>query len=42
MQDVLEESILCGSIIREDGTIDCRVEICSKTAQKWLNRLGYK
>ena len=41
-QAALEESILCGSTVRDDGTIDCRVGICSRTARKWLNRLGYK
>ena len=38
----LEQSILFGSIIRSDGYIDRRAGICSRTARKWLNRLGYK
>ena len=42
IQEQLEEAILCGSITRSDRIIDCQTEICSKTARKWLNRLGYK
>ncbi len=38
----LEQSILCISTIRSDGSIDRRVKIRSRTARKWLNRLGYK
>lgn len=38
----LEESILSGSTVRPDGNIDQRAEIRLRTAQKWLNRLGYK
>lgn len=41
-QEKLEETILCGSMIRPDGTIDRRAEIRSKTARRWLNSLGYK
>ena len=41
-QEQLEEAILCGSTTRSDGSIDCRAGICSRTARKWLNRLGYK
>ena len=41
-QEELEQSILCGSTTRADGTIDRRAGICSRTARKWLNRLGYK
>ena len=38
----LEQSILAGSTVRENGDIDRQAGICSKTARKWLNRLGYK
>ncbi len=38
----LEQSILYGSIIHANGTIERHMEIRSKTARKWLNRLGYK
>ena len=38
----LEKSILAGSKVRENGDIDRRAGIRSRTAQKWLNRLGYK
>ena len=38
----LEESILSGSTVRSDGNIDRRAGIRSRTARKWLNRLGYK
>ncbi len=38
----LEQSILAGSTVRENGDIDRRARIRSKTAQKWLHRLGYK
>lgn len=38
----LEQSILSGSTIQLDGSIDKQAGICSKTARKWLNRLGYK
>ena len=38
----LEKSILSGSTIRLDGSIDKRAGIRSKTARKWLDRLGYK
>ena len=41
-QEDLEQSILCGSTTRVDGTVDRRTEIRSRTARKWLNRLGYK
>ena len=41
-QAELERSILCGSTIRSDGTIERRMGIRSRTARKWLNRLGYK
>lgn len=41
-QEQLEEAILCGSTTRSDGTIDFRAGIRSRTARKWLNRLGYK
>lgn len=41
-QEELEQSILCGSITRANGTVDCRVRIRWKTARKWLNSLGYK
>ena len=41
-QAALEEFIICGSTVKDDGTINCQVGICSRTAQKWLNRLGYK
>lgn len=36
----LEQSILAGS--RENGDIDWRAGICSRTAQKWFNRLEYR
>ena len=38
----LEQSILAGSTIRENGDVDRRAGIRSRTARKWLNRLGYK
>ena len=38
----LEQSILVGSTVRENGDVDRRAGICSRTARKWLNRLGYK
>lgn len=38
----LEQSILSGSTIRLDGSIDKRAGIRSRTARKKLNRLGYK
>ena len=41
-QEELKQSILCGSTTRVDGTIDWRAGICSRTARKWFNRLGYK
>ena len=41
-QAELEQSILCGSIIRPDGTVERREGICLRTARKWLNRLGYE
>ena len=41
-KEELEQSILYGSTIQADGTIDCRAGIYSKIARKWLNRLGYK
>ena len=41
-QEQLEEAILCGSTTRPDGTVDRRAGIRSRTARKWLNRLGYK
>lgn len=41
-QEELEQSILCGSTILSNGTIDRRAGIRSRTARKWLNRLGYK
>ena len=34
--------ILCGSTMRADGTIERCMGIRSRTAKKWLNRLGYK
>ncbi len=37
-----EQSILFGSTIRSDGSIDRQAAICSRTIRKWLNRLGYK
>lgn len=42
MQTILEEIILCKSIVREDNTINYWIEIYLRTTQKWLNRLGYK
>lgn len=42
MQADLKQSILCKSTTRLDDTVKRRVGICSKTAKKWLNRLGYK
>ena len=41
-QAELEKSILCGSAIRPNDTVERREGICSRTARKWLNRLGYK
>ena len=41
-QEGLEESILAGSTVRVDGTVDRQSGIRSRTARKWLNRLGYK
>ena len=41
-QEELEQSILCGSTIQADGTVDCQAGIRSRTARKWFNRLGYK
>ena len=38
----LEQSILSGSTIRSDGSIDKRAGIRLRTARKWLNRLVYK
>ena len=38
----LEQSILSGSTIRSDGSIDKRAGIRLKTARKWLNCLVYK
>lgn len=38
----LEQSILSSSTIQSDGSIDNRAGIRSRTARKWLNRLGYK
>lgn len=38
----LERSILSGSTIRSNGNINQRTGIRSRTARKWLNRLGYK
>lgn len=37
MQDELKQSILCGSTIQVNGTINCQAEIHSKIARKWLN-----
>ena len=42
MQAELEQSILCVSTIRPNGDVERQEEICSRTARKWLNRLGYK
>lgn len=42
MQAELEQSILCGSTIRPDNTVERREGICSKIVRKWLNCLGYK
>ena len=33
---------MSGSTVRSDGNIDRRARIRSRTARKWLNRLGYK
>ena len=41
-QAELEHSILCGSTMRADGTMERHMGIRSRTAKKWLNRLGYK
>ena len=41
-QAELEQSILCRSITRLDGTVEHQEGIRSRTARKWLNRLGYK
>ena len=41
-QAELEQSILCGSTICDNGTIKHHMGICSRTAKKWLNHLGYK
>ena len=41
-QEELEQSILCGSITQLDGSINRRIGICSRTARRWLNQLGYK
>ena len=38
----LKESILCGSTIQSDGSIDWQAGIRSRTARKWLNHWGYK
>ncbi len=38
----LEKSIFEGNKVRENGDIDRRAEICSRTDRKWLNCLGYK
>lgn len=38
----LEQSILSGSTIRSDRNVDRQTGIRSRTARKWLNRLGYK
>ena len=38
----IEQSILAGSTIQENGDINRRSGIRSRTARKWLNRLGYK
>lgn len=38
----LKESVLSSSTIQLNENLDQRAEICSKTIQKWLNRLGYK
>ena len=36
----LEQSILCGSIIRSDDTVERQEGICSRIVRRWLNRLG--
>ena len=41
-QEELEQSILCGGITQSDGSVDRRIGIRSRTARRWLNRLGYK
>lgn len=41
-QAELERSILCGSTMCANGTIERGMGIRSRTARKWLNRLGYK
>ena len=41
-QEELEQSILYGGITLSDDSVDCRIGICSRTARRWLNRLGYK
>ena len=41
-QEKLEQSILCGSTTQADGMVDRWAGIRSRTARKWLNRLGYK
>ena len=41
-QEELEQSILCRSTTRTDGTVDRRAGICLRTPRKWLNCLGYK
>lgn len=41
-QEKLEKAILCGSTTLYTRTFNCRARICSKTARKWLNCLGYK
>ena len=38
----LEQPILSGSTVQLDGSSDRRAGIRSRTARKWLNRLGYK
>ena len=42
MQAELEQSILCGSIIRSDGTIEHQEGVRLRTARKLLNRVEYK
>lgn len=42
MKAELEQSILCENITCFDSTIECHIEIRSRIARKWLNRLGYK
>lgn len=38
----LEELILAGSTVQGDGTVNRQSGIRPRTAQKWLNCLGYK